>query len=34
MFDIADVKRRYGDVCVVEDSKDKIIMVCWLCRDA
>ncbi|GFG22135.1 CCCH zinc finger DNA binding protein [Aspergillus udagawae] len=25
MFDIAEVKKRYGDVCVVEDSKDKII---------
>jgi hypothetical protein len=33
MFDIAEVEKRYGDVCVVEDSKDKIIEVCGLCRD-
>jgi hypothetical protein len=28
MFGIADVKKRYGDVRVIEDSKDKIITVC------
>lgn len=33
MFDIAGVKTRYADVRAVEDSKDKIILVRWLCRD-
>ncbi|KAF7182600.1 hypothetical protein CNMCM7691_002171 [Aspergillus felis] len=31
MFDIADVKKRYDDIRVVEDSKDKIIMDLFSC---